>query len=358
MANMEDYLMWRGDLTIQQSPFNDVDNAILSELSYVDWEGIIPSSEKQSVISLKEAAAAFFARHEEEELLKDTSYIKEAPFLMRKMAESRRFAKIELSHFMALTDEEAQLQFAAFHAGLPDGTIYVVFKGTDDSLVGWKEDFNMSFISPVPAQHMAVEYVNHTIRAGRKKLRVGGHSKGGNLAIYAAVCCDNRIKRRILEVYNNDGPGFDRKFVESLAYQEMLPKIKTIVPENSVVGMLLEHEEDYMVVKSTQIGLLQHDLMSWQVLGTEFVTVEKVSRASSALKEKLGSWIDRMDLKKREEFVEALFSILKASGANTLSDVRADRFSSASAAFKMFRSMDKETRGMLIKILKMAMIQK
>ncbi len=351
MADIEEYLIWRGDLTFKQDSFNDVDNALLSALAYVDMHGIVPESDSRKSIALAEACRLFFAEHSEKELEADESFIRNMPFLMRKMAESRRFSEIKLSKYMEIIDEEAQMQFAAFHIDLGDGSTYIVFKGTDDTLVGWKEDFNMSFISPVPSQHTAVEYVNNTVKAGEGRLRFGGHSKGGNLAIYAAVNCDGRVRRRILEVYNNDGPGFDRNIVESKEYQEMLPKIKTIVPYHSVVGMLLEHEESYMVVESSQTGILQHDIMSWQVLGRNFVEKDSVSKASGVLNKALSNWINSLDNDKREEFVEALFNIIKASGAKTLSDIRMDRFNSAGAAFKLYKTMDKDTRLMLMKIL-------
>lgn len=351
MADIEEYLSWRGDLTFKQDSFNDVDNGLLSALAYVDMKGIVPGSDSKASITLAEANGKFFEEYTEQEIMATQSFISETPFLMKKMAESRRFSEVKLSKYMEIIDEEAQMQFAAFHIDLGEGTTYIVFKGTDDTLVGWKEDFNMSFISPVPSQHTAVEYVNNTVKAGEGKLRFGGHSKGGNLAIYAAVHCDGRIRRRILEVYNNDGPGFDRNMVDSKEYKEMLPKIKTIVPYHSVVGMLLEHEEDYMVVESSQSGIMQHDIMSWQVLGREFVKKDAVSKASGVLNKALSNWINSLDNLKREEFVEALFGIIQASGAKTLSDIRTDRFSSASAAFKLFKTMDRDTRVMIMKIL-------
>lgn len=351
MADIEEYLIWRGDLTFKQDAFNDVDNALLSAMAYVDMHGIVPESDSKGSVTLADASRLFFEEHSRKELQADESFIREMPFLMQKMAESRRFSEIKLSKYMEIIDEEAQMQFAAFHIDLGDGSTYIAFKGTDDTLVGWKEDFNMSFISPVPSQHTAVEYVNNTVKSGEGKLRLGGHSKGGNLAIYAAVHCDGRVQRRILEVYNNDGPGFDRSVVESKEYREMLPKIKTIVPYHSVVGMLLEHEESYMVVESSQTGILQHDIMSWQVLGREFVKKDSISKASGVLNKALSNWINSLDNLRREEFVEALFDIIKASGATTLSDIRTDRFNSAGAAFKLYKTMDKDTRVMLMRIL-------
>lgn len=352
VANIEDYLQWRGDLSFQQDAFNAVDNLILSELAYVDLKDIVPTIENGGSITLRQAAEDFFELNDEEDLRKVQSFIWEAPFFMQKMAQYPRFAQIELCNYEDRIDNDEQMQFAAFHAKLSDGTTYIAFRGTDDTLVGWKEDFNMSFIQPVPSQIAAVEYVKKTVKAGSGKLRLGGHSKGGNLAIYAAVKSAARIRRRIIEVYNNDGPGFDHDMLAEQAYQDMLPKVKTIVPEHSVVGMLLEHEERYMVVKSTQTGIMQHDALSWQVTGKRFDTVKEVSRSSRLLNEALSSWINGLTPKQRAAFVETLFSIITASGAKTLSDIRAERFSSANAAIKVYTALDRDTKAMLRRILR------
>ena len=261
-------------------------------------------------------------------------------------------ADMLLGNYALHNNEEKQVQFGAFTAEPGDGSIYVSFMGTDDSLIGWKEDFNMSFIRPIPSQLEAAEYVNETIKYSRRKIRLGGHSKGGNLAIYAAVKAKPALKRRIIAVYNNDGPGFDREMIESEEYRQMLPKIKTIVPEHSVVGMLLEHEEKYMIVKSSQTGIMQHDAMSWQVCGNRFETVKSVDRTSRMLNEALSNWINGLSRTQRSEFVETLFAIITSSGAVNLSDLSADRFNFAGSALKMYSSLDRETKIMLRRMLK------
>lgn len=352
MGNIEDYVKWRGDLTFKQDPFNEVDNLVLAQLSYVDLKDIVPSPENGDKITLRQAVTDFFELNDEQELKLVQSFIWEAPFFMREIASHPRYANLLLSNYVDCVDAKEEMQFAAFHIGLGDQTTYIAFKGTDDTIIGWKEDFNMSFMTPVPSQTAAAEYVNRTVRAGTGKLRLGGHSKGGNLAIYAAVKCSPRIRRRILEVYNNDGPGFDKEMIMDAIYQQMLPRVKTIVPQHSVVGMLLEHEERYMVVKSSQNGVMQHDAMSWQVMGNRFETVKSVSPASAVFNEAISRWINSLSKKQRSEFVDTLFSIIMASGAKTLSDINADRFNTAGAAFKMYTSLDRNTKSMMRKMLR------
>ena len=352
MGGIDEYIKWRGDLTFSQSPFNEVDNLVLAQLAYVDLKNIIPSAGSGDNITLRQAALDFFDLYDEDELRNVKSFIRDAPFFMRQAAESERFGGMLLSDYVDIVDDNEEKQFAAFWAELSDGTHYIVFRGTDDTIVGWKEDFNMSFTMPVPSQLEAVKYVNETAKHKRGKLRLGGHSKGGNLAIYASVKANVSVRKKIIAVYNNDGPGFDKAMVESEEYQQMLPLVKTIVPEHSIVGMLLWHEEEYLIVKSSQFGIMQHDAMSWQVEGKCFVSTPKVSENSRQLNEAMSTWIERLSKQERQRLVDTLFELITASGAKTLSDINADVFKSANATIKMFNSLDADTKNMIIKILR------
>ena len=352
MGGIEDYIKWRGDLTFEQSAFNEVDNLVLSQIAYVDFKNIIPAAGSKEKITLRQAAHDFFDLNDEEELQKVTSFIREAPFFMRIAAESRRFGDIVLSDYADVTDDHEEKQFAAFCAELPDDTYHIAFRGTDDTIIGWKEDFNMGVMMPVPSQLEAVEYVNTVMRWKRGKLRLGGHSKGGNLAIYAAVFAKPSIQRKVVKVYNNDGPGFTKEMIESEAYRKMLPQIQTIVPQHSIVGMLLWQEEEYLVVCSSQTGIMQHDAMSWQVEGKCFVTCPSLSANSKNFHEAITSWLEGLSAKEREKFVDTLFELITASGAKTLSDINADILRSANATIKMFGTLDAGTKGLLLKILK------
>ena len=178
----------------------------------------------------------------------------------------------------------------------------------------------MGFLSETPGQLKAVAYLDQMIGIGQRKVRIGGHSKGGNLAVYASVKCRPYIKKKIEAVYSNDGPGFSRKMVESEEYQEMLPKIKTILPESSVVGMLLEHEEDFEVVKSSNNGLMQHDSMSWEVLGTKFIPAGNLAVQSILLDETMKNWLRQLDIEQRQQIVETAFSLLEELNIHTVDD--------------------------------------
>ena len=280
MANLLDYLDWRGDLTLAQSPFNEVDNLILAELSFVDFKDIVPAPGEGQGVPLSAAAEAFFARFPAGEKIDMGVLVPDAiPDMLAKMAGSARFRDMKLSCFTDRLDVGKGEQFAALTIETRDGAVYCSFRGTDDTLAGWKEDFNLACMPEVPAQKKAVGYLQDAARQfPRRKLRLGGHSKGGNLAVYAGVFCPAAVQRCITAIWSNDGPGFHEDILDLPQHQRVEDRIFSVVPKSSVVGMLLEHEESYAVVDSDQLGFLQHDGFSWQVMGDHFVTLRQMSR--------------------------------------------------------------------------------
>ncbi|MBR3640420.1 MAG: DUF2974 domain-containing protein, partial [Oscillibacter sp.] len=267
MANVMDYLDWRGDLTLRQSPFNDVDNLILAELSFLDFEGVVPPPEEDGSVALADAAEALAARTAGDRETDMGVLVPDViPEMFFKMARTPRFRDMRLRAYRARLDTERAEQFAAVAVECGDGAVYLSFRGTDDTLAGWKEDFYLACSDAVGAQREAAAYAAETARrCPRKKLRLGGHSKGGNLAVYAAVFLPKAIQKRVETVWSNDGPGFGKDVLPAPRHARVAPKIRTIVPQSSLVGMLLEHEEDYAVVESSQKGLWQHDGFSWEV---------------------------------------------------------------------------------------------
>lgn len=350
MANLLDYLEWRGDLTLFQAPFNEVDNLILAELSFVDFGGIVPAPGGGASVPLQEAAEAFFAGFPNGEKIDMGGLIPDAiPHMLRKMAACRRFQDMKLNCFVDWLDTEKAEQFAALTVETGDGLLYLSFRGTDDTLAGWKEDFHMACLPEVPAQKMAVKYVRDVARQfPRRRLRLGGHSKGGNLAVYAGVFTTAAIQRRIEAIWSNDGPGFHNDLLDLPEHRRVAQRIVSIVPKSSVVGMLLEHEEDYQVVDSTQQGLMQHDGFSWQVLGDHFVRLRSVTRQGHLNDLALKEWVHHMPLSQREKFVDGLFDVLSASGARTLTDLKEESFKSAGAMVKAMKDMEKDTRDALL----------
>lgn len=348
MGNIMDYISWRGDLSFEQSQFNEVDNLILACFSYVNLDGISAVT-KQKEIGLKKLTKEFMKLHTMKELEADKSFIRLAPFMMMEMAKSVRFGKCVVRNYVNDIVTEAEQQFAAMEIVLEDGTSYVSFRGTDDTIIGWKEDFNLS-TGVVPAQKRAIEYLQKISEHTDGMLRVGGHSKGGNLAIYGSVMCKS-AHEKILEIYSNDGPGFSREFQELPETKEMMPKIIRIIPEYSIIGTLLEHEKEPVIVASSSKGLLQHDGFSWEVQGPALVRRDSLNKTALRFIEILHKWIDGMDMEQKRLLIEDLFATLQASGYENLSEVQSGGLKSLAAMVKRVEKFAPESRGMMQELL-------
>ncbi len=344
MGSLFDYLDWRGDLRFTDTALGEVDGLILSLLSYIDFEGIVPSDYEKSV-TLLDATRQYLRRHRGENAYLGVIVPPDIVSLAAKASKSRRFGDARLCGYVNRVDDGEQKQFCAMTFLLSDNTAFVAFRGTDDTLVGWKENFNMSFMDTVPAQQDAVSYLEEMATTLPHPFSIGGHSKGGNLAIFSAVRCKPNLKERLLTAFSYDGPGFSHGFCEGADYESIRPKLRTIVPDSSVVGMLLEHEETYEVVKSCATGLLQHNGFSWEVLGGKFIHLDTVTGESRLIDAALKNWLDSMSAEEREGFVDNIYETLTAVGAKTLTELNAEKLK----LVKAWGSLDPKTRSVLIK---------
>ena len=205
----------------------------------------------------------------------------------------------------------------------------------------------MSFMQPVPAQTEAVLYLEQMAEARPGDFTLCGHSKGGNLAVYAAVKCRSELKKRIMSVYSNDGPGFDVAFVRSEEYKEMKGKLHTIVPQSSVVGLLLEHAESHEVIRSTAAGLLQHNAFSWEVLGNRFIHLDSISEESRQIDTAIKDWMKAMKPAERERFVDSFYQTVTATGAKTLTELNLEKIK----LLKIWNTVDPVSRSHIMKLI-------
>ncbi len=311
MTDMIDYLKWRGDILFSQLPPNPVDALIFSTLAYISYDGIVPQ-EMHRWVMLEDVAGTFLTLPDADKKVR----VKQDLELIKAAAETARFRRVGLSYYKNVLIPEEETQFAAVTFFLEDGSAFLTFRGTDNTLTGWKEDFNMSFQESVPAQRLALQYVQDFARISSVPIRLGGHSKGGNLAVYAAAKCDASVQLRIKEVYNQDGPGFTDNLMGYPGYQNMVPKIFTYVPQSSLIGMLLEHEEPYIVIKSRQIGVLQHDPYTWEVMGKDFIHMKEVTADSQFADKTIKAWLAKMDNNERDKFIDAVFELLASGDAD------------------------------------------
>ena len=322
MGTLFDYINWRGDLSFTDAPLNDVDSLIFSLLSYIELEGIVSKDHNGETVPLKTVANSFFAKNPDpKKITMGVIVPKDIIKLFRAVKDTRRYRGVEIKAYVNTIDTQKEMQFSAVTFLPGDGSTLIAYRGTDDTLVGWKEDFNMSFMDVVPAQEEAVRYLHEAARVTKGKLRLTGHSKGGNLSVYAAVHCVPTVQARLINVWSNDGPGFGSDILNDPRYIDVRPIIKTLVPQSSIVGMLLEHDENYTVVKSRQAGPFQHDGLSWEVMGGAFVCLNDITGESKRFNRTLNDWIHKMTPSQREQFVEALYQILSSDNATTLTDL-------------------------------------
>lgn len=339
-----DYIEWRNDVSFRAAPFNEIDNVLLSYLAYADFGELL--QEEKRHVSIETCLKRFCEKHDMAEVRDSKHFIERAPLLLEEMVRGARFRGTKVAHFREVFDKEKVQQFAALVFLLPDGTKYVSFRGTDLSITGWKEDFLMSFTAETEGAKEAVSYLNEVAACVEGDLILGGHSKGGNFAMFAAAFCDDAVKERILKVYNNDGPGFREEIVRSAAYRELLPKITNIVPQTSIIGRLLSNEAAHTVVKSTAAGIFQHDVTTWEVTKDKFVRAEP-DAFSDFVEKSLGTWLETMDDEARKSLVETVFSMIEMTEAETFAEFGENLFKNTGLIIKGLGRLPKEKRSEL-----------
>ena len=355
MGNIIDYAR-EEQRSFEELPFNEVDALILAQLAYEDIPRLVPALEdernmygtfrgrmhhfpmdrhnlRQSAKALLRAPFSAITLKQMDEVLHggaDSACQHQVhavnftdPAIMhsfvRTVAANPRFSGLRVGAFAERFDTDEQTQTAALTFLLPDSTLVLSFRGTDDSLVGWKEDFNMAFQYPVPAQRMAADYICAVAKLWPGDMILTGHSKGGNSAVYAAMNAPAKIRKRIAAVYSLDGPGFPEHVVTSEPYLSTVSKVHKIVPDSSIIGMVLETPEPCVVVKADCEGLMQHFAFAWQVDGDAFVRVDDIAPSSHEFNSSFNLWMTGLSREEREHAVDALFQVVHASGATTFS---------------------------------------
>ena len=319
MANINDYLDWRGDLTFSASPFNEADAAILANFAYIRLAGIVP--EDGTAIALQKAHELYLQKE-------DSGIRVSAPTLLLfdKMAASERFSHLMLSGYREyLSDggpDNTAEQFGAITILLPDGRNYISFRGTDETLAGWKEDLYLTMEETIPSQHHAAAYFEWACEKYRGPFLLGGHSKGGNLAIYTAATAQPALRERILTVWNFDGPGFHEGFIETEGYAAIEDRIRSVKPEYSIIGGFFMNRGAVSYIRSTAFGISAHHIYTWNVLGTRFEIAENgLNKNSRVFDAKMEEALSDLDDAQRRRFISDLFDALQANGSETISDI-------------------------------------
>ncbi|NLT11303.1 MAG: DUF2974 domain-containing protein [Clostridiaceae bacterium] len=345
MGNIIDYV--RNELrTFEVAPFNDVDSLVLSQFSYLDLSDIVGDPfEDLPAVRLRDLyRAEHFSRYFEGTFSPELNLR-----LLEAMSASPRFRDIKLNYYISELDVEAQMQFSATTFILNDDNCYIAFRGTDGTIIGWKEDFNMAFSYPLPSQEAALLYVNAVcgFLPGNVGLFVGGHSKGGNLAVYAAMNTQSNNRDRITYIYNHDGPGFSEEVIHSEEYLRVADRIRKTLPASSLIGILLHHHSHYRVVDSNAKGLMQHDPFTWNVEGDDFVWTDELRGESVHTHRTINLWLSKLSPEKRRMFVDTLYSVVESTSAKSLFDLTDDWMKGAGMVIAAYKELDPESRKFL-----------
>ena len=341
MSNINDYLLWRGDLSFEKSPFNQIDDIILARFSYMPFNKI-KMEETETIESIYLKLKSF--KNE------DFGYNGDMDLITR-MGQSLRFKNLKVTNFEINVDKKSEKQFSAITVHLDDNNMYISFNGTDSSIVGWKEDFNLSFMENIPSQIAGLEYSKKIMNKYLKKAKIGGHSKGGNIAMYSAIGLPQELKDRVISVSNYDGPGFTQKMVESENYKSILNKITTYIPQSSIIGRILEHRENCIVVESTEKGIYQHDIFSWQVLGTNVVTINNVTNDSEFFDKTISTWLQQTTPEQRKIFIDTVFELFDSTNVLTFKEFSNSKFKNINTILKSYSTIGEEDKKLLSKMI-------
>ena len=347
MSDINEYLKWRGDITFDYDPFNEVDSLILSELAYCDFDHVVLEDDEPT--ELKTIRKRYFRVHDREEVKKRTVFNGWTPLLLDSLFESKRFEDLKIGYFVNRKEDEKDEQFSAVTFELNDQFRYVAFRGTDNSVTGWKEDLLFSYKSGTPGQLR--DYLNHYCKDYDGILHVGGHSKGGNLAVYSAAFCEKSIQDKITNIWSNDGPGFLQETIESIEYQRIKNRIHSYIPRSSIIGLLMNNDVDHCIIQSTGKGAYQHNALTWVVEKNHFVRAEEFSNGNLFLDKTIEHWLDGLEDEDKEEFLEYVFSILDAPGDDYIEEIKQHGLKSARDMFKAGTSINKEQLQKIAKVV-------
>ncbi len=352
MANVMDYIKKYGDVSFCDMPFGEADNVALCGMYYMPFDKVVSDSFEDEPVDYKTASDEIFELRGRKHTPVGLVLLKNISEQMVLMSKYKRFQEMKVVAAVRVYEKAPAVQFEAATFLLPDGKIVVLFKGTDDTLTGWKEDFDILTKKGIPSNRLSIEYLEKAAKNFDGNIIVCGHSKGGFIAQYAALYSSKEVRDRIEVVYNDDGPGFwDYSYLESETYAEMLPKYRHFVPQSSFIGMMLAHDNDYEIIKSNQIlGPLQHDLNSWQFSGKKLVRAEELTDMGKMNDGVLRDLVGGLDDESERVLDTVLDKVLSGVNQTGLLDVKKNFVPALKGGVEAWRSLDRDTQKKFLKI--------
>ena len=351
MKNMLDYIKEFGHVSFEERAFSEIDALVLTELEYLPLEKVVPSDENgEDFVTVKEIAE-YMQEHKQELFDENPMMITEERHeVSQVIADAPRFQSLKFFGVVSVWDKDTTKQFAAVTVEVEPSVRLVVFRGTDETLIGWKEDFLMTYSPLVAAQTDAKEYLAKQASLFDGDLMVSGHSKGGNLAIYAAATQEEDVQLRIVDIFCFDSPGLYRSVLETKGYQNIVPLAMRYIPQDSLVGLMLESEVPYVIVKSNATGAMQHSAMTWEIEDGQFIKMEKLTKNSQLNDQTFKKWTESVSDEELELFWNVFFELLFSVGIDTVNDLYGQFMHYVQEFLKAAGDMDEEKRELLTRI--------
>lgn len=349
MGNIIDYIYEYGNNTFSEEPLNEVDSLILCQLTYLNYQDFVPGlAERNTPVSIQN----IYEDPEWEKILDGYWYREDNTELFLAAAKSVRFGSLKMNYYVNIINEGEETQFSAITYVLEDKNSYIAYRGTDANIVGWKEDLNLAYSKPIRSQYLSVEYMNRVAGYIGGSFYAGGHSKGGNLAVYAAMNCAKEAGDKLIRVFNNDGPGFRPEILKLGNFEAVADRIIKFIPKSSIVGMILESGSEYEIVESKRFGMLQHNTYNWKVDGTSFIRAENMTNSKLLRDSAMNEWILSLSEEDTHAFVDTLYEVVSASEAKDLFQLGADWKKCLQSMAEAVRDLDENTRKVLQKIVR------
>ena len=349
MENIIDYVKEWGKYSFAEKPFNEVDSLALCQMMYFNYEEFVPGLEERNV---PVGIQSIYVHPDRDRILDDYWYRENNKELFASVAQSRRFGNLKMNYYVNIINEETQTQFSAMTYILEDKNAYIAYRGTDATIIGWKEDLNLAFSKPLHSQQLAVEYMDRVAGYIGGSFYTGGHSKGGNLAVYAAMNCTPETREGLIRVFNNDGPGFRPEIRELGHYEEIADRVIKFIPRSSLVGTILEDQDDYEIVESRGVGMLQHNAYSWKIEDGAFLRAKSMKSGKILRDAALNEWILSLSDSEIHAFVDTLYDVVAASEASNVFEFGADWKKCTQSVFEAAKELDETTRKSIAKIIR------
>ena len=351
MKNMLDYIKEFGHVSFEERAFSEIDALVLTELEYLPLEKVVPSDENGEIFVTVKEIAEYMQEHKQELFDENPMMITEERHeVSQVIVDAPRFQSLKFFGVVSVWDKDTTKQFAAVTVEVEPSVRLVIFRGTDDTLIGWKEDFLMTYSPLVAAQTDAKEYLAKQASLWGGDLMISGHSKGGNLAIYAAATQEEDVQLRIVDIFCFDSPGLYRSVLETKGYQNIVPLAMRYIPQDSLVGLMLESEVPYVIVKSNATGAMQHSAMTWEIEDGQFIKMEKLTKNSQLNDQTLKKWTESVSDEELELFWNVFFELLFSVGIDTVNDLYGQFMHYVQEFLKAAGDMDEEKREVLIRV--------